>query len=249
MTRLRLLALAALTLTLALTLGACSADSLSIRLLIADPPEPDPLQGVTTVRLTVSGEGLDARSTVAARDEGELRLPEVPYGNARVIVVEGLDSGGAVVSRGESSPFDLSEAGPNVVDVPFARTDCAMTFYRDDDRDGYGVDDSKVVRCVAPPDMATRGGDCDDGAGTVNPGQSSFADAASPGGGFDYNCDGKEEPELADQARCKKSGGVCGGDGWSGNVPACGASATFIVCQDGGNPCTEVSETRTQRCR
>ncbi len=67
----------------------------------------------------------------------------------------------------------------------------APTWYRDRDADGFGDDASTVRQCDAPAGYAGVGGDCDDAAELVNPGQAEVCDEAD----VDENCNGEaEEP-------------------------------------------------------
>jgi len=64
----------------------------------------------------------------------------------------------------------------------------AKTWYVDVDLDGYGVDDSAVIKCAAhPTGYASAGGDCDDGDADVNPGEVELCDDDD---GLDDDCDG-----------------------------------------------------------
>ncbi len=62
------------------------------------------------------------------------------------------------------------------------------TWYRDDDGDGYGLDDVSYTSCQRPPGFATTGGDCDDTRADIHPGATErWYD------GVDQNCDGKDD--------------------------------------------------------
>jgi hypothetical protein len=56
------------------------------------------------------------------------------------------------------------------------------TYYRDADGDSWGTDETRAA-CSVPAGYTTRPGDCDDGAGAVNPGGTETCN------GFDDNCD------------------------------------------------------------
>jgi uncharacterized protein (TIGR03382 family) len=58
-----------------------------------------------------------------------------------------------------------------------------VTYYGDDDADGYGVEGDALVTCTPPPGYATELGDCDDGNEAVNPGAAEVCD------GLDNDCD------------------------------------------------------------
>ena len=115
----------------------------------------------------------------------------------------------------------------------------------DCDRDDDGYDDEE----------GTCGGtDCDDGDLLVNPGQTAFFSLPRSSGGYDYDCDDDEEPEL-DSIDCSLiSLGDCGGEGFEGSQPECGQSASWIACTPGiptiGAVCLANSDgLRTLRCR
>ena len=68
-----------------------------------------------------------------------------------------------------------------------------LTFYSDDDGDGYGDPDVSGSWCVAPSGYVTDGTDCDDTTAETNP----FAEEVCGGG--DENCDGYvDEADAAD---------------------------------------------------
>lgn len=59
------------------------------------------------------------------------------------------------------------------------------TYYDDDDNDGYGDDTTAVESCSPLTGQVTTGGDCDDAAADVNPGEVEVCDD-----GIDNDCDG-----------------------------------------------------------
>ncbi len=125
-------------------------------------------------------------------------------------------------------------------------------FYADADGDSYGNSGAKVEACTAPAGHVDRGGDCNDGAAAVHPGQTEFF-AKPVGGSFDYNCDGKAEQEwTAVQGSCDWQGSPkqCVGGGWMMVVPACGQTAAFLGCavQFGDCEMTGIIQ-QTQACR
>ncbi len=67
-----------------------------------------------------------------------------------------------------------------------------VTWYRDLDADGYGVDDDTVVQCTEPEGYALHGGDCDDADPGRNPGADEWCD------GIDQNCDGVIDDDPID---------------------------------------------------
>jgi hypothetical protein len=63
-----------------------------------------------------------------------------------------------------------------------------LTYYRDEDGDGYGVDDDTVEICGAPEGYVDLGGDCEDDDDEINPGEIEVCDY------IDADCDGEEDP-------------------------------------------------------
>jgi hypothetical protein len=77
--------------------------------------------------------------------------------------------------------------------------------------------------------------DCDDTDEDAFPGQPGFFDHARVSGGFDYDCDGAEEPFTEIQGEeCHFDWFTCVGTGWLDSVPACGELGKWHVCVDGG---------------
>jgi hypothetical protein len=78
------------------------------------------------------------------------------------------------------------------------------------------------------------GNDCDDDDSNVHPGQTAFFTVERASGGFDYDCDGVEERAWSEALDCSLLGGSvlngCEGQGFSGSVPACGTSGSWIEC-------------------
>ncbi len=60
----------------------------------------------------------------------------------------------------------------------------ATTWYQDSDADGYGAVSSTTTACAQPSGYTATGGDCNDGDGTVSPGENETCD------GQDNNCNG-----------------------------------------------------------
>lgn len=208
---------------------------------------PDALQGVSLVRLEVSGPGMQTMSAEVQRSASEIRLPPVPFGLERRILVQGLDSDRFVVSRGESTPFEVSANGPDRVTVPFAR--CGQNLSRDEDGDDFGASGPARVGCLQAG-WTVRGSDCDDRDAEAHPGQSAFFDRPSQGtASYDFNCDGREEPQVLDLLPDCSSAGPCKGEGWVGRVPACGEAGEFGSCEKKVPDCVATTQQRIQSCR
>ncbi len=223
-------------LLLALVLPTCGGPQIAIDLVIA--PGATPFAGVSTVRLSASGPGMERVSATAAYEHGAaVELPRLPPGEQRIVVVEGLDAEGAVLARGESAPFAVSADGPERVSVVFAA--CPSTLHRDADGDGHG-DPQRAKRACPAPGWVTSGDDCNDGDPEVHPQQTKyFAQPQSLGTGkpFDYDCDGLEERGYDTLAApctvsydCRGASGWCAAGGTRADcrgIPACGEVGAF----------------------
>ncbi len=103
------------------------------------------------------------------------------------------------------------------------RLACLATWYADADGDGFGDPERAVESCTAPAFHADNPDDCDDGDGTVNPGEvESWYD------GLDQDCDGWDDYDADRDG--DPSEGHGGGDCDDGE-PAVYSAATE-VCED-----------------
>jgi hypothetical protein len=66
-----------------------------------------------------------------------------------------------------------------------------LTFYDDDDEDGYGDSSASTEACSAPSGTVSDNTDCDDTEGAVNPGATEVCDSV------DNNCDGSTDEGLS----------------------------------------------------
>ncbi len=73
------------------------------------------------------------------------------------------------------------------------------------------------------------GTDCCDRDARAFPGQTSFFTSADACSSFDYNCNGKDDPEFA-KVNCTLAVLSCDGSGFEAAAPACGDAATFDTC-------------------
>ena len=67
-----------------------------------------------------------------------------------------------------------------------------LTFYLDQDGDGYGLSSSTTEACSAPSNYVADSTDCDDTDEDVNPGEPEVCDGA------DQNCDGQVDEDVGD---------------------------------------------------
>ncbi len=82
----------------------------------------------------------------------------------------------------------------------------AVSWFWDQDGDGYGMDTDEVVACEAPPDHAPQGGDCDDTRDDTFPGAPELCDR------WDNDCDDEwDEPDAIDAIDWYRDADI---DGW-----------------------------------
>lgn len=237
---------------LASPLLTCSgADDWHIVVDLVLPTDHDPFEGVEVVRLTASGPPpMEPMTAQTAYHKGaQVRLPALSEGSDRVIVVEGLDGSGKVLSRGQSEPFEVTQSSPALVRVPFAR--CSGQWYRDADGDGFGDSSAADSACDAAQGYVEDNSDCDDQDTDAFPDQDQWLGRQTTGNqDFDFNCDGLEEQQYPDAIDCALAPPSCKGEGWLGSVPACGEEGTYVICIKDLSTCVaDVGETRTQHCR
>jgi hypothetical protein len=236
---------------LASPLLTCGDDDWYILVELVLPADHDPFEGVNTVRLTASGpppmEAMTAQ--IPYRKGGQVSLSSLSEGKDRVITVEGLDGTGAVLSRGQSEPFEVTKSSPERVRVPFSR--CSGQWFRDADGDGFGDSSATDVACDAASGYVEDNSDCDDQDKEAFPGQDQWLGRPTTGNqDFDFNCDGTEEQQYPEVINCALAPPSCKGEGWKGSVPACGGEGTYVTCIKEGSACVEdVGETRTQHCQ
>lgn len=138
--------------------------------------------------------------------------------------------------------------------VPSEDAGCTPTAraYVDADGDGFGVGEFVDVCTDAsgaiPPGYASKAGDCDDADARAHPDQKTPQAGARKGsGGGDFDCDGTEEPTIANK-------GLCTSDcthvaGWVDEVAPCGTTAAYVDdCTKMGAACVTVTSGREQHC-
>jgi len=113
------------------------------------------------------------------------------------------------------------------------------------DGDDWGAKGTDLRNCKS----STTVEDCNDTHKDVHPGQTTFFSVAIPGSSsFDYNCDGKDEMELATVETCSKLS-KCSGQGWLTSVPACGQTGDWVQCVMSKTCMAGPPAARTQNCR
>lgn len=124
----------------------------------------------------------------------------------------------AAVNPGEAETCDGVDNDCNGATDEDAAID-VVTWYRDVDRDGYGVATTTDVDCDQPVGYAGTSDDCDDTDDSVNPGEAEVCDAAD----VDEDCNG-----LADDL----DAGVTGEASWytDGDGDGYGAGALTLSC-------------------
>jgi hypothetical protein len=145
---------------------------------------------------------------------------------------------------------------------------CARS-YADADGDGYGAGAAQGTCGAVPPGRSSLGTDCCDLDDRAYPGAASARSTARVGcGGFDFDCDGLETPELTTvgvgplcvtHGTCLGNDATCTADGlegWAGaTAPACGQPGSFITCLSltctvgGASSCNASPVTAVQSCR
>jgi hypothetical protein len=125
-------------------------------------------------------------------------------------------------------------------------------YYRDFDNDGYGDLNVSVNACSQPVGYVLNSLDCDDLDPAAHPGQTAFFNLPTKGtGDYDYNCDDLEEKQFPSTVNCVVDGITCTGDGWVGEITACGVSGIWAKCnkQGRGVPgCGITSSQKIQSC-
>ncbi|MFT7517965.1 MAG: hypothetical protein ACI9MC_000089 [Kiritimatiellia bacterium] len=106
------------------------------------------------------------------------------------------------------------------------------TFYRDNDKDGYG--DPKASKCLCSTEStytSTNKNDCYDNNGSAKPGQTSYFGSNRGDGSWDFNCDGAQSKNRSAEFKCSGAVWVCAShtDGWLGSVASCGVTGTWAT--------------------
>ena len=129
-----------------------------------------------------------------------------------------------------------------VVDGASATNDLKTTFYRDVDGDGFGTTSSARLECTSPgAGWVLTGGDCNDGAGAVNPNGTESCN------GTDDDCDGltdAQDGSLTGKPTAPGTTFACTGGAW--HVTGCPADQ--LDCDDVVTNACETSATSLSDC-
>jgi len=83
------------------------------------PEGPDPFEGMVSLRLEASSPDFpEIVEKVVQRGSPVIELPELRYGKAWVLTVEGYDAQNKLIAQGRSASFDLSAESPQEVRLP-----------------------------------------------------------------------------------------------------------------------------------
>ncbi len=131
---------------------------------------------------------------------------------------------------------DVCDATDSDCDGEVAEDDSAdaPTWYTDADGDGYGDATLTHVACIAQPDYAGNGADCDDADGTVNPDESEYCDGA------DDDCDGVVDEDSVDATLWYID---TDGDGYGDDATAAASCAAPVGTVAEGGDCDEGDDT------
>jgi hypothetical protein len=115
---------------------------------------------------------------------------------------------------------------------------CAA-FYEDLDQDGSGNPKKMLPGCVNKPPLDVNGhayitnsDDCDDTDVRAHPGQTQFFNTQRNGGGWDFNCDSKEERQYKQVATP-----TCQNCGWSSTSLGCMKCTQLLTIATFGLEC------------
>jgi hypothetical protein len=173
---------------------------------------------------------------------GACSFPDVKYAE------DAGDSGGAAGEAGGAGD------GATGADAPQSGDASDATTYAETGTDGStdgplvcDFDQDKYLN--AKNAQCTGGNDCCDTDKNAHPGVTAFFTTADACGSFDYNCNGKEDPQYATSLTCGGTAatGCTGGAGFLTD-PGCGNSAPFYQCVGNGllacKPGNQISQTQ-----
>ncbi len=174
----------------------------------------------------------------------------LPSGYTSASVATDCDDYDAAINPGAAEVCDGIDNNCDTVIDPDSSVD-ALTWYADDDGDGYGAAAVTTVSCTAASGWVADSTDCDDASATVNPAATEVCDA------IDNDCDGAVDPDDSADAPTwfTDSDGDGYGDpavstvscvadsGWVSDATDCDDSATAVnpaateVCDGIDNDC------------
>ncbi len=106
----------------------------------------------------------------------------------------------------------------------------ASRWYRDYDGDGYGST-SSTMSCYQPTGYVANSSDCYDYNAEAYPGATTYWRVNRGDSSYDYDCDGSQSKYYTSTYSCSTDwdGFSCDSytNGWSGSVPACGATGSY----------------------
>ncbi len=230
---------------------------------------------IVGVVFAIIGIGLTFRQADAGQHTIDLKVAKVSVsGSAALVIVMGglLIYLSTEIAPSRSFRADTSEAAPSTAAVTPAGTPAdtqgapgpavqsplpdvrLLTWYRDQDGDGFG--DASAVRRAAtqPPRYVARAGDCFDRNPQVKPQQRASFASHRGDGSFDYDCDGRA---VLVWTAVRQEGTFPNCDptkrlGWEPPVPKCGQTGRWLIDSDVRAfppQCRQEYATRTQKCR
>ncbi len=218
------------------SLSAAGRQSAEERAFATWPQRSDPF-----IDVTVGGDAFGlalSPADVCAPDFGINVHFETPDNNKRTFRVD------AVALEVFGAP-DCDDGDPAVFSP--------ASVFLDADGDGHGDLAQPASLCLAdgalPEGFAPSGDDCDDVDPKVFTGQTGFFGGETAGGGYDYNCDGSEEPNaITSVTACTTPDGglTCSRSTVTLAPTACGSPITVGSCNAS---CTLTTSQGTQLCR
>lgn len=131
-----------------------------------------PVASITGVTTICAGQS----TTLTASGGGDYEWSNNAGTTASILVTPTADATYTVTVTGADGCTGTAQATVMVLPV--------ITFYQDNDNDGYGNAAVSVTDCIQPPGYVTVSGDCNDANAAVNPGATELCN------GIDDNCDG-----------------------------------------------------------
>lgn len=127
----------------------------------------------------------------------------------------------------------------------------ALTFYTDNDRDGFGDATAPKQACEVPTGFVSDNTDCYDKNDDARPDQTEYFPTDRGDGSFDYDCDGVEVRSITVYGKCNVSCGLANAGWVEPPSPSCGETKPFIYgCKPTAVPtvCEEQVRDETMTC-